>query len=135
MRTGIRQLIRERPLETTKVRGIRIPTVEEILRIKAYLIENKNATRDYIDFIALWDHLGVSKSLEALISLDDCYPQEGSESVARQLALQLAEPKPWDLADTDLSHYKKLKEPYTCWEEVKKRTRSAAVKIIESLLR
>jgi len=121
VRTGLRQLIRSRPLETTTVRGLKIPTVEEMLRIKAYLIVRRNATRDFIDFVALFDHLGNKRSQDALSSFDDLYPQESGHSATQQLALQLSEPKPWDLSETDLSRYKGLKEPYTDWEEVKRR--------------
>ncbi|MBI1910028.1 MAG: hypothetical protein HYS22_07660 [Deltaproteobacteria bacterium] len=134
VRTGIRQLIRKKPLETTMVKGLRVPTVAEILRIKGYLITKRNTTRDFIDFVALFDHFGAEKSLKALASLDDLYPQEGEESVLKQLATQLAEPKPWDLTETDLSHYKSLKEPYTDWNEIKRRAGAAGLRILESLL-
>lgn len=134
VRTGIRQLIRKKPLETTVVRGLRVPTVAETLRIKAYLIVKRNTTRDFIDFVALFNHLGAEKALKALASLDDLYPQENEESVSKQLALQLAEPKPWDLTQTDLSQYKSLKEPYTDWNEVKRRAGAAGLRILEFLL-
>ncbi|MBI5298732.1 MAG: hypothetical protein HY877_00315 [Deltaproteobacteria bacterium] len=134
VRTGIRQLIRKKPLETTMVKGLRVPTVTETLRIKAYLIVKRNTTRDFIDFVALFDHLGAEKALKALASLDDLYPQENEESVSKQLALQLAQPKPWDLTQTDLSQYKSLKEPYTDWNEVKRRAGAAGLRILESLL-
>lgn len=131
MRTGIRQLIRSKPLETTMVRGLKIPTLEEMLRIKAYLIVKRNTTRDYIDFAALFDHLGVRKSLDALKSLDFLYPQpEGSTAISQQLALQLSEPKPWDLSQTDLTHYKALQSPYTDWNELKRRAFAAGQKIL-----
>ncbi len=130
VRTGIRQLIRAEPLETVIVKGLRIPTLEEMLRIKAYLIVRRNSTRDYIDFAALFDHLGVKKAEQALASLDRLYPQEGGHSIMQQLAIQLAEPKPWDLMQTDLSRYKGLKEPYTDWEEVKRRAFMAGQKVI-----
>lgn len=129
MRVGIRQLIRSKPLETTLVRGIRVPTIEEMLRIKAYLIVRRNATRDYIDFIALFDHLGVENSLKALASIDSLYPQTQGNSISQQLSLQLAEPKPWDLLQTNLSHYKELAPPYTDWLEIKRRLYSAGQKI------
>lgn len=134
VQTGIRQLMRKKPLETTMIRGLRIPTIAETLRIKAYLIVKRNATRDFIDFIALSDHLGAEKSLKALASLDDLYPQESDESVLKQLAIQLAEPKPWDLTQTDLSQYKSLKEPYTDWREVKRRAGAAGLRILEKVL-
>lgn len=129
VRTGIRQLIRSAPLETMRVRGLKVPTPEEILRIKAYLIVRRNATRDYIDFVALWDHLGVTRAQKALQTLNALYPQDGDTTVSQQLALQLSEPKPWDLLETDLSQYKALKAPYTNWNEVKRRASAAGQKI------
>lgn len=131
VRTGIRQLIRSAPLETMVVRGLKIPTEEEMLRIKAYLIVRRNTTRDFVDFLALFDHLGLTKAVGALNPLDDLYPQSNSSnSVTQQLCIQLAEPKPWDLSQTDLRHYKALKEPYTDWQEVVRRTQVAARKIL-----
>lgn len=134
VRTGIRQLIRSAPLETMQVRGLKVPTPEEILRIKAYLIVRRNATRDYIDFVALWDHLGTSRAQKALQTLDTLYPQEGDVTVTQQLALQLSEPKPWDLLETDLGQYKSLKAPYTDWNEVKCRAALAGKKLMMSEL-
>lgn len=107
----------------------RLPEWER-LRIKAYLIVRRNTTRDFIDFAALFDHLGVRRALQALDPLDRLYPQEGAHSISQQLVLQLAEPKPWDLSQTDLSRYKSLKPPYTDWSEIKRRTASAAQKIL-----
>lgn len=130
VQTGIRQLIRSKPLEITQVRGLKIPTAEEILRIKAYPIVKRNSTRDFIDFVALFCHLGTEQSLKALSSLDECYPQENKASMIQQLALQLAEPKPWDLSQTDLSSYKNLQAPYTDWKEIQRRTLAASQKLI-----
>lgn len=108
----------------------KLKSPEEILRIKAYLIVRRNATRDYIDFVALWDHLGVSRAQKALQELDALYPQEGDVTVTQQLAMQLSEPKPWDLLETDLGQYKSLKAPYTDWNEVKRRAALAGQKLI-----
>ena len=48
--TGVRQMVRERPLETQQVdvagRRLIVPTDEELLRIKGVLILTRNATRD-----------------------------------------------------------------------------------------
>ncbi|HLG19652.1 MAG TPA: nucleotidyl transferase AbiEii/AbiGii toxin family protein [Bdellovibrionota bacterium] len=130
VRTGVRQLVRSAPLETTTVRGLRVPTVEEMIRIKAYLILRRNTTRDFVDFVALFDHIGVKQAQNALASLDRLYPQKEGNSVTQQLAIQLSEPKPWDLSQTDLRAYKGLKEPYTDWQEVKRRAFVAGQKII-----
>ena len=130
VRTGIRQLIRSRPLETTVVRGLKIPTVEEMLRIKAYLIVRRNTARDFIDFVALFDHLGMKRALGSLATLDSLYPQDGEGSIIQQLVLQLAEPKPWDLSQRDLGYYKGIKPPYDDWNEIERRARLAGQKII-----
>ncbi|MDO8494387.1 MAG: hypothetical protein Q7S68_03525 [Deltaproteobacteria bacterium] len=135
VRTGIRQLIRAKPLETTIIKGLRVPTLDEILRIKGALIVKRNATRDYIDFIALFDHLGTIKSLQALSELDQLYPQEERVSVTQQLTLQLVEPKPYDLSQTNLIHYKNLKEPYTDWNEVTRRLAVTGQKIMTEFLK
>lgn len=135
IRTGIRQLIRKAPLETTTIRGLKIPTKEEMLRIKAYLIVRRNTTRDFIDFVALFDCLGVENAVRALVFFDTLYPQEGSVSITQQLALQLADPQPWDLSGTDLSDYKGLKNPYTDWKEIKHRSALAAQRILSFFLK
>lgn len=135
VRTGIRQLVRHQPLETMVIRGFKVPTLAEMLRIKAYLIVKRNTTRDYVDFIAMYDHLGVTESLRALDSLDTLYPQDDPDiSVTQQLAIQLSEPKPWDLSETDLRKYKRLQAPYTDWQEVAHRLCLSAQKIIQRRL-
>jgi hypothetical protein len=50
-------MIRTRPLETTQVilpseRVLTVPTAEEKLRIKGFLIVGRNQTRDYLDAAA-----------------------------------------------------------------------------------
>lgn len=54
--TGVRQLIRDEPLETTQIEcfGLKLTgsTKAESLRIKGMLILRRNATRDYLDFEA-----------------------------------------------------------------------------------
>lgn len=121
--TGIRQLIREQPLETTVVnyrgRPITVPTKEEILRIKSALILKRNATRDYLDFAALADQLGDEKTVKALRDLDRLYPQANDESALQQLQIQLANPLPYDLEETRLSEYKNLAPKWQDWKAVK----------------
>src|SRR6202453_4503987 len=64
---GVRQMIRTRPLETTQVtlpsgRALTVPTAEETLRIKGFLIVRRNQTRDYLDVAALADRYGLDKA-------------------------------------------------------------------------
>ena len=121
--TGIRQLIREQPLETTVVdyggHSITIPTQEEILRIKSALILKRNATRDYLDFVALAGQLGDEKTAKALSDFDRLYPQPNEESALQQLQIQLANPLPFDLEETRLTEYKNLAPEWQDWKVVK----------------
>ena len=50
---GVRQQIRTIPLETEKMEGLIIPTIQESMRIKAFLLGSRKATRDYVDVAAL----------------------------------------------------------------------------------
>ncbi|MFQ5596385.1 MAG: nucleotidyl transferase AbiEii/AbiGii toxin family protein [Anaerolineae bacterium] len=121
--TGVRQLIRDEPLETVQIEylgeKITIPTEAEILRIKGVLILKRNATRDYLDFVALADHMGAKKMVEALRSFDHLYPQPNDESALQQLQIQLAQPLPYDLEELNLAEYKNLDSRWRNWQTVK----------------
>jgi hypothetical protein len=135
--TGVRQLIRERPLETQEVAigDIRlvVPTEDELLRIKAVLILKRNATRDYLDFAALSDRLGLEQVKNALASLDELYPQTSGESALQQLQVQLANPMPYDLENTDLREYRKLHPKWHDWNRVKELCVTIAVDLFKRL--
>jgi hypothetical protein len=45
--TGIRQLRRTRPLETKEIDGLPVPTLAEMLRIRAWLLATRHTVRDY----------------------------------------------------------------------------------------
>lgn len=121
--TGVRQLIRDEPLETTVVHfrdeRITVPTEGEILRIKGVLILKRNATRDYLDFVALAAHMGDEKIARALQSFDRLYVQDNGESPLQQLQVQLAHAIPYDLEETELSEYKNLDPRWHDWSAVK----------------
>ncbi len=121
--TGVRQLIRDEPLETVVVdyHGARItvPTEGEILRIKGVLILKRNATRDYLDFVALADHMGDARVALALQSFDRLYQQDSGESPLQQLQVQLANALPYDLEETELGEYKSLNPRWHDWQVVK----------------
>lgn len=121
--TGVRQLIRDEPLETTQVeymgQSLTVPTPSEILRIKGVLILKRNATRDYLDFVALADHIGNEAVTEALRHFDRLYPQPNEESALQQLQIQLADPLPYDLEEVNLAEYKHLDPRWHDWQAVK----------------
>lgn len=128
--TGVRQLIRESPLETEKLEisgeMLTVPTKAEMLRIKAVLIVKRNATRDYLDFVALSDLIGRSATLDALVKFDELYPQPNGQSARQQLQIQLANPMPYDLEETNLKEYKRLRSEYQDWSAVAEKCREIA---------
>jgi hypothetical protein len=135
--TGVRQLIREQPLETQEfaVGDLRlvVPTEEELLRIKGVLILRRNATRDYLDFAALSERIGRDRVNKALASFDQLYPQESGESALQQLQVQLANPMPYDLEDTDLREYRSLHPKWHDWNRVKEICATIAVDLFKRL--
>ena len=134
--TGIRQLIREAPLETEEVEvagdKLLLPTKAEMLRIKAVLILKRNATRDYLDTVALSDLLGSEATIKALADFDQLYPQDNGESPLQQLQIQLSNPLPYDLDDTDLTQYKHLTKEYQDWNVIKAKCAALADSLLMS---
>ncbi len=122
--TGVRQLRRKHPLETTIMRvgdhDVVLPTLPEVLRIKAFLCLDRNATRDYLDLAALADHMGIEAASKALWSMDELYPQKNGDAwtVRTQLVMQLASPPPYDLDSVDLAEYKGVRSPFDRWDHI-----------------
>ena len=138
--TGVRNLIRRRPLEVEQVqvgrRALRVPTLAEICRVKAWLCLIRNATRDYLDFAALAARLGEDDSVSVVIAMDDYYADQigpGGQRVATQVARQLAEPLPDDLSSVDLASYRKLERRWQNWQTVADWCRRIAVGVLDRL--
>lgn len=136
--SGVRQLLRSRPLEVTEVelpsgQTLRVPTPEETLRIKGYLVVRRNQVRDYLDVVALADRYGVPRSAQVLAHIDEYYTDQrgpDAEGVATQLARQLADPRPADKRTTrQLASYKGLDSRWTRWESVIGACRRLAVEM------
>lgn len=134
--TGIRQLIRSRPLEVEVVevggRALRVPTLEEMARIKAWLVLRRNAVRDYLDLVALAEALG-DRAAPVLCDLDRYYADQlgpGGRRVATQLVKQLAEPRPYDLDEVDLSRYRRLAPKWRSWPVVEAACRELGASVL-----
>jgi hypothetical protein len=136
--TGVRQLIREQPLDTTQIerfgQRLTVPTLAEMLRIKAVLILKRNATRDYLDFAALADRIGDDEAILALRSFDTIYPQPNGESALQQLQIQLAVPLPYDLDEVDLAEYKQLAQRWHDWRAVQSACSATATLIFDRII-
>ncbi|MCD6297954.1 MAG: hypothetical protein J7M30_12465 [Deltaproteobacteria bacterium] len=138
--TGIRQLKRSRPLETEIVniggKSITLPTISEMVRTKGWMIVSRNATRDYIDFAALAKHIGMEIALDVLKDFDSYYSDliRGKQaSPIVQLVRQLAEPKPGDLDQIDLSQYKGIQPPFDSWANITKICEEISVALGDTL--
>lgn len=134
---GLRQLRRSRPLETQLVdiagRQLRIPTLPEALRVKAYLVVQRNFVRDYLDVAALTDRLGISEAGAVLETIDEYYDDRSAddESVVTALVPRLADPAPRDHRTlADLPRYKGLSERWHDWAE----TRGVCSDLAQSIL-
>ena len=107
-----------------------------MLRTKGWMIISRNATRDYIDFAAIAEHKGIEDATEVLIEFNDFYSDliRGSQaSPIVQLFRQLAEPKPGDLDQIDLSLYKGLQPPFDSWDFIVKICEEISVGLGDSL--
>lgn len=136
--TGIRQLIRDTPLETREIdisgQHLRLPAEAEMPRIKAVLVLKRNATRGYVDLAALADHLGGDATVEALKPFDALYPQPEDGSALQQLAIQLAAPQPYDLEGTTLSEYNHLDPRWHDWDAAANTGAGIATTILDRIL-
>lgn len=133
---GLRHLRRSAPLETVELRlrdgaRLRVPSVAEILRIKAFLLVERNATRDYLDVAALSRHLGLERSATALENLSELYAEfagEGGDMLTSVL-VKLAAPDPNDLAGVNLAEYKGIVPPWGSWSAVVEQCGTLAARI------
>jgi hypothetical protein len=114
---GLRQQRRSVPLQTAVVDGLVIPTAAEMLRVKAFLLVERQSTRDYVDVAALMEHLGTVGSVQALTTLNLLYSSRTPQTITTRFA-EACELEPVDLLTTPLSSYKCLKPPFTDWPYV-----------------
>jgi len=99
----------------------------------AVLILKRNATRDYVDFAALADHMGTRLPVDALRSFDQLYPQESGQSALQQLLAQLSDARPFDLQKVSLLTYKGLAPKWQDWHAVKRVCADQAVAVFDQI--
>lgn len=136
--TGVRQLIRRRPLETARLQlptgaELTVPTIEETLRIKGFLAVRRNQLRDYLDIAALSDKIGVEAAGALLADMDNYYADQhgDGDGVASQVAAQLSDPRPKDHRITgQLPRYKGLIPRWQNWDTVVAQCRAVAAAML-----
>jgi hypothetical protein len=131
---GLRQQRRSVPLINMTVQGLTVPTPSETLRIKAFLLQERRGTRDYIDVAALAKLLGDDQAVRALSYLNFLYPSPGGQTALTRLA-EACESLPVDLGLVRLADYKGLAAPFTDWNYVAASCRSLGRQLLRAELR
>jgi hypothetical protein len=134
---GLRQLRRTRPLETCRIdlgdgRTVVAPTVDEALRVKAYLVVQRNVVRDFLDVVALCDHIGLDAAVDVLLVIDEYYVDRSGEagSVLTGLVLALGDPAPHDTdVIAELPRYKGLDPRWHDWGAVVAASQELALRL------
>jgi hypothetical protein len=132
--TGIRQLRRTEPLETEMVAGLRVPTLPEMARIKAWLLATRDTVRDYLVTVVLLDLLGPVAASAALRPLDRLYSQPNGASVLAEVAERLSAAAPGDRARVDLATFRGLRPPWNDWAHVAARGQAWATTVAQLVL-
>ena len=123
---GLRQMRRIRPLETVEVTVganavVVAPTEAEALRVKAFLVVQRNVVRDFIDVVALVGHIGDDAAVAVLSDIDAYYADRSDDpsSVLTSLVIALADPSPRDTdVINELPRYKGLDPRWHHWSDV-----------------
>jgi hypothetical protein len=121
--TGIRQLRRTEPLETEEIDGLRVPTLAEMARIKAWLLATRHTVRDYLDTVVLLERLGENGARPAFAAFDRIYRQAPGVSPLAEVAERLGAASPVDVRDIDLTSYRGLRPPWNRWDHLAARGR------------
>jgi hypothetical protein len=111
---GVRQLRRSVPLQITRVADLVVPTAAEMLRVKAFLLTERRALRDFVDVAALAGHLGGAAALGALRWLNLAYGPRAPQTWTTAFA-EACEAEPLDTAGISLADYRGLRAAFTQW--------------------
>ncbi len=121
---GFRQSRRSLPIERTELDTpggkLRVPTLDEILGMKAFSVYSRRATRDFLDFAALSAQLSETEVLQTLLRSDERYGELQESSVAFEISKALHEAVPKDLEEIHLEHYKGIQPPWSEWSYIEK---------------
>lgn len=132
--TGIRQLRRSEPLETEIVAGLRVPTLAEMARVKAWLLATRHTVRDYLDTVVLLERLGEALAPPAFARFDRLYAQPNGASALAEIVERLAAAAPTDAPAVEIASYKGLAAPWNDWPHLSARGRHWAGVLARTLL-
>ena len=136
---GYRQLKRQEPLEKqdldTPDGVLPIPTLVELIRVKAYLISDRNYVRDFYDFAELAQLLPRAEVVEALVQLDAKWSTSQRPGVALEVLKTLADCQPVDDPAEVFMQLKFLKPRVANWNAVQKICRDISTELSVKLIK
>jgi len=128
---GIRQLRRDEPLDAVELEGLWVPTLPEMIRVKAFVLSDRRAVRDFIDVCALVETAGPEAAVAAMAPFNRLYRGLGSAGALTAFA-EAAHDEPCDAAETDLSNWRHLDPAYAHLERVRGKCREFALAAVEA---
>ena len=136
---GFRQLKRSLPVETrcieTPEGPLVVPTLDELICMKAFLAYDRNVTRDYLDFAALTECLSEAEVVASLLKLDVRYGTLQTASVGLEVAKALSAGAPYDLNEAELPRYKGLTTKWHRWDATRDICQRFGALLGEALIR
>lgn len=134
-----RQLRRRSPIETqsipTEKGPLTIPTLEELLRIKAFLAYERDAARDFYDFAELAVRRPRESVVETLLSLDEKIGWERQPAVLLEVIKALLHCEPRDLDPRGFETFRFLDPRLKSWQEVQTACRQIGQALAERTIR
>jgi hypothetical protein len=111
-----------------------VPTLDELIGMKAYLAYSRNALRDYLDLAALSGLAPREAIVASLLQSDARYGHLQTSSVALEIAKALSDPHPFDLDQIDLGEYKDLSPEWRSWPKIKEVCKQLGSALGEALI-
>jgi hypothetical protein len=136
---GFRQLKRTLPVETQSVSTpegpLVVPTLDELLCMKAFLAYDRRVTRDFLDFAALSERTTEREVMASLLKLDHRYGEMQTASISLEVAKALSSGEPSDLNESELPTYKGLAPKWHQWRTTNDICHRFGVLLGEALMR
>ena len=125
---GFRQLRRNTPMETLELQTpdgpLTIPTLEELLRSKAFLLYSRNAARDFLDFAELSLLIPEQDVVRVLADIDARFAWEKQPSILLGIIKSLLHPEPADFDPAVFDAFRWLAPRLRTWPEIQSRCRN-----------
>jgi len=131
---GLRQLRRAEPLDAVLIDGLWVPTLPEMIRVKAFVLSDRRAVRDFVDVCALVRTAGMEQAIAAMASFEPLYAGLCAAGPLTAFA-EAAHDDPVDAADVDLGCWRLLDPAYAKLPEVLACVREFALRVLEAAAR